>query len=263
MPPIFLQNCLAIDSLRECRLFPPLERQCGSDGAGEISPDFLKGLADFIPSSALRRIPRLGRLALKAGLEVKSGESGTGCALIMGTALGSAVSTLSFLDSILNDGAAASSPTAFSHSVTNMAAAIVSQHLGISGPCLTITQPAPLAAALELSFCLINNRRAEKVLLGFVEENCPQLTELENIISLPSPTAEAVAFFLFSGNSDTEHSIKMSLENNLSNSADETADSPPALALALACCRFSGGRLETKCLSAAPGLAITLQKNGG
>jgi len=60
--------------------------------------------------------------------------------LVVASALGSHATTFEFLDEILTYGDAEVSPTIFSHSVQNAAAAYVASVLDIQGPVMTITQ---------------------------------------------------------------------------------------------------------------------------
>lgn len=136
---------------------------------GQCDPAGLKELAGLLPGFPLRRAPRLAKIALRAALEAAEAPFDQNCALIISTTEGSCGSTFEFLDSILQDGAALASPTAFSHSVTNMTAAFVSQALHITGPGLTITQPS-LGPALTAAAALLATRQVDEVLWGIVAE---------------------------------------------------------------------------------------------
>lgn len=149
------------------------------DFTGECAAAWLKELPELLPGLALRRVPRLAKIALRAALEAVP-PSPSESALIISTSYGSTGSTLEFLDSILSDGADLASPTAFSHSVTNMTAAIVSQGLRITGPCLTITQPS-LKPALAAAFALLASRRVENVLWGIVSEQSNIMKTVESL----------------------------------------------------------------------------------
>lgn len=147
--------------------------------SGECAAAPLKELSALLPGLALRRVPRLAKIALRAAVEAAP-PSPAESALIISTDYGSTASTLEFLDSILTDGADLASPTAFSHSVTNMTAAIVSQGLGICGPCLTITQPT-IKPALTAAFAILASRRVKSVLWGIVSEQSNIMKAVENL----------------------------------------------------------------------------------
>lgn len=165
--------------------------------AGECHPAALKELAGLLPGNSLRRVPRLAKIALRAALETVDSSSGPG-ALIISTAYGSITGTFEFLDSILRDGVELASPTAFSHSVANMAAAFVSQYLKITGPCLTLTQPN-LTAALETASALLVSGQVASVLWGTVSEASDLMAKIEKQSGLrPSLLTDGAVFFRLS-----------------------------------------------------------------
>lgn len=91
--------------------------------------------------------------------------------LIVASALGSHATTFQFLDEILTYGDAGVSPTVFSHSVQNAAAAYVSSTLDIQGPTLTLTQVHfAFHQALVLARQWLATRRCDHVLVGGVDE---------------------------------------------------------------------------------------------
>lgn len=145
--------------------------------AGECDAAALRELAGLLPGTSLRRVPRPAKIALRAALDAADLSSGPG-ALIISTAYGSAANTFEFLDSIIQDGAGLASPTAFSHSVTNMIAAFVSQGLRVTGPNLTVTQPS-LTPALEAASALLASGQAASVLWGTVSERSATMAEVE------------------------------------------------------------------------------------
>lgn len=165
--------------------------------AGECRPEALKELAGLLPGNSFRRVPRLAKIALRAALEAVDPSSGPG-ALIISTAYGSITDTFEFLDSILRDGAELASPTAFSHSVANMAAAFVSKYLRVTGPCLTLTQPN-LTAALETASALLVSGQAASVLWGTVSEASGLMEKIEKQSGLrPSLLSDGAVFFRLS-----------------------------------------------------------------
>lgn len=156
-----------------------------SDFQGECDPERLKALTLLLPGPALRRAPRLAKLALSCALDVVRPEGETAStALILLSAYGSVGPTFDFLDSIINDGANLASPTAFSHSVTNMSAAYLSQLLHLTGPALSLTQPS-FAAALEAAELLLKSEQAETVLLGAVSEYSETMSAVEKKAGRP------------------------------------------------------------------------------
>ena len=170
-----------------------LARVC-AQGAG---PEAAAILPQFITASGpeFRRTPRLARLALTALTPLAPRPGDPGQALVLATAHGSTAATFEFLDSVLRDGPALASPTAFAHSVTNMAAALVGRHLGLTGPALTVTN-ALLTPALETAASLLVAGMAETVFLGAVAEISPLMDEVERrvgrIVSIP---VEGAVFF--------------------------------------------------------------------
>ena len=150
----------------------------------------------------LRRTPRLVRLALAALASLAPRPDDQSQALVLATAYGSAAATFEFMDSLLADGAELASPTAFAHSVPNMAAALISLQLGLTGPALTVTNFS-LAPALEAAAALLAAGGVETVFLGAVEELLPKLAEVEARAgqAVSAPVEGAVFFRLGSAGS--------------------------------------------------------------
>ena len=176
-------------------------------------------LATVVPKRALRRIDHFSQLALTgaylaindAGLDSLDKQS-TG--LVICSGYGSAKTTFSFLDSLIDFGDACASPTLFSNSVHNAAAGHISIMLGLEGPCLTISQfemsvPSGLLSAIQW----LKEDRVEQVLFGAVDEYCDVLGycyqryygRSDNKIMAPFVTeqqsaipGEGAAFFLLS-----------------------------------------------------------------
>ena len=229
---------------------------------GECDSSRLKELASLLPGSNLRRTPRLARIALRAALEAADSPLNTN-ALIISTAYGSVTSTFEFLDSIMHDGADMASPTAFSHSVTNMTAAYVSQYLGPTGPCLTVTQPS-LKSSLEAARALLVSGQVDGVVWGVVSERSEIMEEIERRSGRPqlSLTDGAVFFRLtLPDPAKNEPLIEIDEERPtgsdeygmVENTADFFGSGPLALALRLALtCLFlsegSAGELPMACL---------------
>lgn len=181
---------------------------------GEFSPAYFQGICGqarlqelntLLPGSSMRRVPRLARLALRTALEVCP-ETVSNHALVLNTRCGSVGSTFEFLDSLLNDGPSMASPTAFSHSVTNMAAAYLSQGLNLTGPILTLTQPS-FSPALEAADILLHSGLTDTVLLGFVAEHSDTMKSIETATDQPlSVFTDGAVFFQLRppGHSDDE-----------------------------------------------------------
>lgn len=162
-------------------------------------------LQDFAPKRSLRRLDRLSRLALLgAHLALQNSTSpldlkNTG--LIIATGYGATATTFAFLDSCIDDGDALASPTHFSHSVHNAAAANVAIHLGLRGPCCTVSQfGGSFASALATARAWLLQGRVDTVLVGAVDEVCDvlaychaRLCATQDNAALPG---EGAAFFL-------------------------------------------------------------------
>jgi len=151
----------------------------------------------------LRRMPRYVKMALLAALlaieEAQWRDTDLRqTALVLGSAYGGSQMTLDFMDSILENGSQLASPTAFSHSVNNMGAGLLSLALGLEGPCQTVSQfELSFAGALEVAMTLLAVGRVNRVLLGAVDEIderfvgcCPQLRYKSGI-----PLTEGGVFF--------------------------------------------------------------------
>lgn len=138
-------------------------------------------LEDYIPKRALRRVDHFSRLALlgaclaleDAGrLEGEMGRLG----VIMTSGYGPARTTFAFLNSVIQDGDSLASPTHFSSSVHNAAAAYLSILLKATGPSLSVSQfEMSLVSGLLTARQWLAEGRAEAVLLGAVDEYCPVL----------------------------------------------------------------------------------------
>lgn len=91
--------------------------------------------------------------------------------VIVSSALGSHGTTFQFLDEILTYGDAGVSPTVFSHSVQNAAAAYIASTLDLQGPVLTITQVHfAFHHALTLAQGWLASGRCDHVLIGGMDE---------------------------------------------------------------------------------------------
>ncbi|SDZ76761.1 3-oxoacyl-[acyl-carrier-protein] synthase II [Desulfuromusa kysingii] len=161
--------------------------QTGSDRSAlavDDSPRYragIEGLDEFIPKRALRRIDHFSRMtllgacqALKDADLLAADRSRIGVAIASG--YGALNTTFNFLDSYLDFGYSCSSPTHFSNSVHNAAAAHVSIQLKTTAPSLTVTQfemsvPSALLSAQQW----LAEGRVDQVLFGAVDESCEVL----------------------------------------------------------------------------------------
>jgi hypothetical protein len=120
---------------------------------------------------APRRANRFSKLALLAarGLDGRSRPERLG--LIVGTTLGPHESTAQVHNDMMDFGDAGVSPTAFSHSVHNVAAAYIAQTFGIRGPCLTVTDFEDVSGRCrQLAECWLAERLCDGVLIVLVDE---------------------------------------------------------------------------------------------
>jgi 3-oxoacyl-[acyl-carrier-protein] synthase II len=135
-------------------------------------------LETFISKRALRRVDRFSKLAV-LGSFVALEDAGVlqddhqNLAIVVATGYGASLTTFSFLDTAFDDGDACASPTLFSNSVHNAAAAHISILLKARGPNLTVSQfemsvPSALLAACQL----LEDKVVDGVLFGGVDEYC-------------------------------------------------------------------------------------------
>lgn len=133
-------------------------------------------LEEFVPKRALRRIDHFSRLALLGGYlalqdagRLEADRSRLG--VVIATGYGAMQTTFAFLDSFIDDGDVCSSPTHFSSSVHNAAAANLSILLGATGPSLTVSQfELSVPTALLTARQWLAEGRVDVVLLGGVDE---------------------------------------------------------------------------------------------
>lgn len=161
-------------------------------------------LTDFVPRRSLRRIDHFSRMALlggylaldDAGLAVEDcGRIG----VIVASGYGATTTTLNFIESILDDGDNCASPTNFSNSVHNVAAAYLSMQLHALGPNLTISQfDMSINSALHNAACWLAQGRVDTVLVGGVDEHSSLLNYCHQRY-FPSPhTVDQIDPFDFS-----------------------------------------------------------------
>ncbi|MEI8079472.1 MAG: beta-ketoacyl synthase N-terminal-like domain-containing protein, partial [bacterium] len=181
----------------------------------QAPPVDVSRLERLVERKSLRRIDHFSRLALLgAFLALEDAAALTTprdrMALILATGYGAAQTTFAFQDSYLDHGDRCASPTHFSTSVHNVAAAGIAITLGLPGPVLTVSQfeLSTVSALLTASQWLATGR-VDRVLFGNVDECCPVLEYGWERLREPDPTAaipaghqlrrppgEGAAFFL-------------------------------------------------------------------
>jgi len=138
-------------------------------------------LEEFINKRALRRVDHFSRMAVLASVLALEDadmldEDHQHLAVVVSTGYGATRTTFSFLDSVIDDGDACASPTLFSNSVHNAAAAHISLQLKLTGPSLTISQfDQSLVSGLIAARQWLAEKRVDAVLLGVVDEYCSVL----------------------------------------------------------------------------------------
>ncbi len=137
------------DSLRSALLSgwqPPVTITLPDDHKLPVYPLPPGALEDKSLGRNVRRADRLSKMAVFAAADalidaqLPPDLDRRRIGLIVTSAFGSHATTFQFLDEILTYGDAAVSPTVFSHSVQNAAAAYVASTLDLQGPVLTLTQ---------------------------------------------------------------------------------------------------------------------------
>ena len=138
-------------------------------------------LEGFVHKKALRRVDHYSSMAVlgsylaleDAGMLQNNHQR---MAVVIATGYGATRTTFSFLDSIFADGDACASPTLFSNSVHNAAAAHIAILLKASGPNLTVSQFELSVPSALLSACQwLEDRQIDAVLFGGVDEYCDVL----------------------------------------------------------------------------------------
>lgn len=138
-------------------------------------------LENYLNKRALRRIDHFSRMALLGAFQALD-DAALGdidrsrLGVVIGSGFGALTTTFKFLDSVLEDGDPFASPTAFSNSVHNAAAAHISMQLKITGPSLTVSQfDQSLVSSLLTARQWLAEGRVDAVLLGVVDEYCSVL----------------------------------------------------------------------------------------
>lgn len=135
-----------------------------------------EALSNYVPKRSLRRIDHYARMALLGGyLALEDAAISTDqcekLGVIVASGYGAVATTLNFLDSVLDDGDSCASPTSFSNSLHNVAAAYLSMQLQAFGPSLTVSQfELSMCSALQTAACWLKQGRVDTVLIGGVDE---------------------------------------------------------------------------------------------
>jgi 3-oxoacyl-[acyl-carrier-protein] synthase II len=135
-------------------------------------------LADFVNKRALRRVDHFSRMAvLASALALEDAgmlqEDHQNFAVVVASGYGATRTTFSFLDSVIDDGDACASPTLFSNSVHNAAAAHISILLKAKGPNVTVSQfEMSVPSALLTACCWLQEKGVDAVIFGGVDEYC-------------------------------------------------------------------------------------------
>lgn len=138
-------------------------------------------LDKYVPKKALRRIDHHAKMAILGSyLALEDAQmldiDPRGLGIVVASGYGAGATTFAFLDSFLTGNDAYSSPTHFSNSVHNAAAAHISILLGATGPCLTVSQfDMSVSSALITALHWLREERVERVLFGAVDEYCDVL----------------------------------------------------------------------------------------
>ncbi len=164
-------------------------------------------LSNFVPKAKLRRVDHYSRMALLgAGRAMEDtspaliDKENTG--VIIATGYGALDSTFSFLDSYIDNGDILASPTHFSSSVHNAAAAHIGVCYGITGPSLTVSQfDLSFFSALVTAGAWLETGKTTAVLVGMVDAWCEVMGYCMHGFSLLQDKAaysfgEGAAFFL-------------------------------------------------------------------
>jgi 3-oxoacyl-[acyl-carrier-protein] synthase II len=150
-------------------------------------------LEDKVTLGKARRADRFTRLALLAAADAwqDSGQASRTppdrLGVVVATGLGPHATTFGFLDGILDFGEAAASPTSFSHSVHNAAAAYIATTLNVRGPTLSLTHfHFAFHEAIQTASCWLAEDRCDTVLVVAVDEGGAVLEHVCSRLLVPA-----------------------------------------------------------------------------
>lgn len=220
-------------------------REAGPDAAWDWA--YYRAATDelerFLPKRLLRRTDHFSRLALlgsclaleDAGLDPLDKATNSGLSVVIASGWGALRTTFAFLDSVAEEDKHAS-PTHFSSSVHNAAAASVAIMLGATGPSLTVSQfGLSVQSALISVAAMLGAGRAERVLFGAVDEWCDVLAYCReryfgledgevrpmNFATHSALPGEGAAFFLLEPESTPEGAYGSLLDVRLGTMAEQ------------------------------------------
>jgi 3-oxoacyl-[acyl-carrier-protein] synthase II len=176
--------------------------------------DDISQLYDLLPKKKLRRVDHLSRMALlAAGKALKDTDPGlinkNDIGVIMATGFGALQTTFDFLDSYIEKGDKLASPTHFSNSVHNAAAAHISICYGITGPNLTVSQfDMSFISALMTAQTWLALGKTKAVLVGVSDAFCDVLGYcIKKFLSSDNmhrySFGEGAAFYVLTDNDET------------------------------------------------------------
>lgn len=144
----------------------------------------------------LRRMPPYVRSGLSAITKALKAAGRFPCppeaALVTATSHGCKKTAFDFMDSIINDGPELASPLAFSHSVNNVGAALISICLGLHGSAITVNNgAASFVAALQVANALLDSGRYGLVIAGCMEDADKRILRV-----FPDTQMEAYSYFV-------------------------------------------------------------------
>ncbi len=171
-----------------------------------VAPETLQ---DRVALKKLRRADRFSKMSALAAWDAAgntaSQPQATGAqrGIIVTTAFGPHRTTFEFLDEILDFGDCAVSPTKFSHSVHNAAAAYIAMMLDSRGPACTVTDfQQPLYAGLLTAAVWLREKRCNDVLVGYTEETSVPMEYIFNTRRDTATTPEAMQPFNLTPDAD-------------------------------------------------------------
>lgn len=135
---------------------------------------------EYIPSTSLRRMSRVVKMGLSAGImSMKSAGLEKVDAIITGTGIGCYEDTNTFLRSILDNNEQLLTPTSFIQSTHNTVAGQLALTFKCYGTNFTyVHQNLSFEYALLDSIMLLNEKEASTILVGGIDELTPSLFEL-------------------------------------------------------------------------------------
>ena len=169
----------------------------------------LSPLTEFVPLRALRRIDHFTQiallgcyLALKDAGMVQNRPNSMG--IIVATGYGATCNRFDFTDPLSNNDDICYSPTKFSNSVHNAAAAHISVFLKEYGPNLSINHfDMSVPSAFLTAFQWLEEKRVDAVMVGGVDEYSKVMGCYGKFVKSPLLTGEGSAFFLLTRNDDS------------------------------------------------------------